>query len=382
MKLKQLIFYLASILLVLLHTRLTSGDTLYKEGFYDQDAIAGAIGDPRDEKTPAVPFIVNTNRYGDGITTTSAFTSTSPRFPYYTGAVANVSDRYLRYTEYKKSAAEQGIAMIGDGLQQREEARLKITNIPNYELLPAPSKEFMVYAAVKWNPSDFAIQEGEVYNVTVFGEHNGYSDQLWYDGGIRVNSEGYSSYFDAISNCYVGMGRCRSYLKKKRRLPSANWMSLACAVGEFVRPLTEIEAGKEDQYRWMPLDESTLIETIFNVGRTVQFRAVYSGQLICFANDAHTLYWNNHGQIKVTVTRVSWPPTNTTVYEDFLLPACDSAQVVYHNHGDNTPGPGKVKCNPRGGGSGWKIEEVLNTAGTYGSGAPSYIYDDLPPEVF
>ena len=177
------------------------------------------------------------------------------------------------------------------------------------------------------------------------------------------------------------MGRCRSYLKKKRRLQTANWMSLACAIGDFVRPLTEIETGREGSYRWMPLDESTLIETIFNVGRTVQFRAVYSGQLICFANDAHTLYWNNHGDIKVTVTRVSWPPANNTLYENFLLPACDSAQVVYINKGDNTPGPGKVKCNPNGGGAGWRLEDVLNTQGGYGSGAPKYIYDDLPPDA-
>ena len=117
-------------------------------------------------------------------------------------------------------------------------------------------------------------------NRTVFGSQSGYSDQLWYDGGIRVNSEGYSSYFDSISNCYVGMGRCRPHLKKKRRLPTANWMSLACAIGQFVRPIQEIQPGKESDYRWLPLDESTLIETIFNVGRTMVFRAVYTGQLV------------------------------------------------------------------------------------------------------
>jgi len=72
-------------------------------------------------------------------------------------------------------------------------------------------------------------------------------------------------------------------------------MSLACAIGEFVRPLVEIEPGKEQEYRWMPLDESALQETIFDVGQRFQFRSKYTGQLICFANDAHTLYWNNNG---------------------------------------------------------------------------------------
>ena len=149
-----------------------------------------------------------------------------------------------------KSAEEQGIAGYGAGDQTRELAKRKITEQPGYELFPKPNKTFTVYASIKWNPSDFAIQEGETYNVTVFGSQSGYSDQFWYDGGIRVNSQGYSSYFDSISNCYVGMGRCRPHLTKKRRLSSANWMALACAVGQFVRPLQEIEPGNEDKYRW------------------------------------------------------------------------------------------------------------------------------------
>jgi len=259
----------------------------------------------------------------------------------------------------------------------REEARLKITRQANYEQLPRPNKTFPVLAAIKWNPSDFAIQEGETYNVTVNGLHSGYSDQFWYDGGLRINSEGYSSYFDAVSNCYVGLGRCRPHLKKKRRLPEANWMSLSCAIGQFVRPLVEVEPGSEADYPWMPLDESTLQETVFNVGQHVSFRAVYTGQLICFANDAHSNYWNNYGDLQVTVTRVSWPPTNETVYQDSLLPACDSAQVVYTNLGDNTPGAGKITCNPDGGGAGWKLEDVLNRKGGYGSGAPEEIFFDL-----
>ena len=96
----------------------------------------------------------------------------------------------------------------------------------NYTQLPKPMKTFTVYSSIKWNPSDFAIQEGETYSVTVFGSQTGYSNQFWYDGGIRVNSQGYSSHFDSISNCYVGMGRCRPHLKRKRRLATANWMSL------------------------------------------------------------------------------------------------------------------------------------------------------------
>lgn len=370
-------FFLFSFSFFLNPKQYVLSDTLYSEGFYDYSSIPG--GAENNDTQPNVPFIVNTNRNSDGISSTSAFTSSSPRFPYYEGSEANYSDRYVHYTKYKESAAEQGISIVGAGDADREAARLKITSKANYESLPAPNKTFTVYAAIKWNPSDFAIQEGEYYRVEVLGNQTGYSTQFWYDGGIRVNAEGYSSYFDSISNCHVGMGRCRPHLKKRRRLQSANWMSLACAIGEFVRPLTEIKEGEEKDYHWIPLDESALTETIFNVGQSVDFRAVYTGQLICFANDAHALYWNNHGNLQVTVVRTSWPPSNSTYYKPLRLPACDSAQVVYQNHGNNDPSTAAVQCNADGGGGGWSLASVLNTAGgTYGSGAPSSYFSDLP----
>ena len=81
------------------------------------------------------------------------------------------------------------------------------------------------------------------------------------------------------------------------------------------------------------------------------------------------------------MTRVSWPPSNATDFQEFLLPSCDSARVVYANRGDNTPGPGKIACNPSGGGSGWKEADVLNTEGGYGSGAPEEIYYDNPDYI-
>eukprot|EP01039_Chlorochromonas_danica_P017662 gene17662-21099_t len=59
----------------------TMGDDLYKEGFYDQDGLPGGSSDERG--MPNYPFETVTNRYSDGITSTSAFTSGSPRFPSY-----------------------------------------------------------------------------------------------------------------------------------------------------------------------------------------------------------------------------------------------------------------------------------------------------------
>jgi hypothetical protein len=88
------------------------------------------------------------------------------------------------------------------------------------------------------------------------------------------------------------------------------------SVGEFVRPLVEVEAGREADYRWMPLDESTLQETVFAVGQHVQFRAEYTGQLICFANDAHSNYWNNYGDLQVCI----YNPAQILSFNVILIP--------------------------------------------------------------
>lgn len=377
-----------SILVCMVVSRSTVADILFLEGFYEQDTLPGGANDKNGE--PNLPFSTSTNRYSNGITSMDAFSTTSPRFPSYEGANANYTDRYIYYTEYKKNAAEQGVAIYGnDGDEVKEAARLEIVSKPNYQDLPRPNKTFTVYAAIKWNPTNFAIQEGETYNITVFGDQFGTSSQFWSDGGLRVNAEGYSSYFDAISNCFVGMGQCRSHLKKRRRIPTANWLSLACAIGEYVRPLVQVQPGEEASARWLPLDEAALEPTLFSVGKSLHFKAPFTGQLICFANDAQTLYWNNRGSIQVTIVRTSWPPNNSTIYEEKLLPTCNSAQVVYVNKGNNTyvPGrvingtyvPGTIKCNPNDGGGGWSEADIIGSNIQYGSGAPASVFEDLSP---
>jgi hypothetical protein len=343
-----------------------SGYDAFRDGYLNS-ILPGGPGDTRN--VSAFPFTADTNRESDGITSAGIADATSPNFPEYQGSLANTTDRYKFYVSYLESAAAQGIGILGDGDAVVEDAKYKIIKFLNYQTSPKPSIQFPVYSALKWNPSNFALQRGEYYRVETFGT----SAQYWNDGGLRVSAEGYTSYYDAISNCYVAMGRCRGHLKKRRRHPTANWMSLLCAVGDFVRPLTVVAPGAEAAARYLPLDEATLQETIFHVGDSFEFRANYTGQLICFANDAHTLYWNNYGQLNVKVTRMSWPPTNETYYQALYKEACDSAIAVYRNHGDWA---GDV-CNPDGGGSGWEMADVLNTVTRYTSGKPDNYRGDL-----
>ena len=338
-----------------------SADSMTNEGFLNAE---------RNVDRPNLPFATDTNRYSDGFTSTSASGEvSSPHFPIYVGALGNTSDRFTRFASYMEDAAVQGLAGVGAGEATQEDAKVLILNeLASNPNLPAPVKNFTVFAAIKWNPSDFAVQEGETYRIDVFG------DQYWYDGGIQVDAYGYEAYYDAVSACYIGLGRCRSHLKKKRRLADSNWMALVCSIGEFVQPAEEVEAGKEAGGKYLPLDESTLGETIFEVGKGVEFYAEYTGQLICFANDAHTLYWNNQGTIEVTATRVSWPPTSEVYYQHLYLPACDSAMVVYVNKGVNdNDDPSKIACNPTGGGSGWPYENIIARSADYSTGAPEFI---------
>jgi hypothetical protein len=357
-------------LLLLSQFATLSGYDAFRDGFA-HSILPGGPGDSRN--IPALPFTTDTDRVADGVSSTAVADATSPNFPKYMGSLANTSDRYKFYVQYQESAVTQGIGLTGDGDSVVEDAKVKITRLLNYTKLPKPSKEFKVYAAIKWNPSNFALQIGEYYRVEALGSPNGFGTQFWNDGGIRVDAEGYDSYFDAISNCYVALGRCRGHLKKRRRDPKSNWMALMCSVGDFVRPLTIVAPGAEQAARYLPLDESHLQETIFHVGASFEFRANFTGQLICFANDAHTLYWNNNGELSVRVTRISWPPTNDTYYQALYQEACDSARAVYKNKGVWTKGD----CNLDGGGSGWDLGDVLNTITTYTSGKPANYPGDL-----
>lgn len=335
----------------------------FREGFVNT-VLPGSSGDSRG--IPPLPFSTDTNRFADGVTSSAITTVTSPSFPLYNGSLSNVTDRLDRHLKYVASAKEQGIAEYGAGDSVREDAKVKILKTLGYENIPAPNRTFPVYAAIKWNPSDFAIQDGETYRIDVLGEHTGFGSQFWSDGGIRVDAEGYDSYYDAISNCYVAVGRCRPYLKNRRRLVDANWMALTCAIGQFVRPVHQVQVGQEGESRYLPLDEASLQDSLFVVGLSLEFRATFSGQLICFANDAQTQYWNNKGLLEVTVTRVSWPPTSAIYYQPLYVPACDAAYSVYQHGGDWT----KINCNEDGGGSGWVPADVVNTVTRYTSGMP------------
>ncbi|CBN79516.1 conserved unknown protein [Ectocarpus siliculosus] len=219
------------------------------------------------------------------------------------------------------SRLEQGVATRGAGSFETAVARYNVLQ-ESYSS-EKPSVTFPVHAWRRWNPSAFAIQQGETYAVEVPGE------QYWEDGRIRADAAGYATYYDAVDACWVANGRCRSYLHGSQpRVPAhrARWMELVCGIGDFVRALREAMPGEE---RYLPIDGESLQASLMPVGRNLTFVAAATGELVCFANDAEGLYGNNRASLNVTVTRESWPPDGTYVEENYDAHLDDDPPVVY-----------------------------------------------------
>jgi hypothetical protein len=157
---------------------------------------------------------------------------------------------------------------------------------------------FVVQAAEKWNPTNVMIVKGGKYSINVPERMQLDIEQRWNDTRISVDANGYTSHYDAISKCYVALGQCRSYLRHPRRVPKANWMKLICGIGNFFTQLRPV-AHNLDKY--MRLREEEFGPTLFEVGNDLKFTARHTGELVCFANDAEGLYWNNKDNLTVTI---------------------------------------------------------------------------------
>uniref|UniRef100_A0A7S2D7Z9 Uncharacterized protein n=1 Tax=Florenciella parvula TaxID=236787 RepID=A0A7S2D7Z9_9STRA len=293
---------------------------VYVDEYANPGKLPGHKGDQRG--LPNLPFTVDTNRQSDGISTVSPLTMTSPSLPYYTESaffdefgVTSVENRRTHFHLTQLSQEEQGIAERGAGDAARENAAYKRVMRGNLEYFP--NATFGVHADTRWNPSAFAIQAEETYQVEVRGA------QDWIDGLIRTDADGYDAHYDAVSRCHVAAGRCRSYLKQPLRLKEGRWFQLICGVGNYVWKLQEAAAEAD---RFLRLMEDEFSDSVFAVGGNHTFRATHTGELVCFANDANGLYFNNAGALNVTVTRLSWPPlalnSNGTYDLKYVSPTC------------------------------------------------------------
>ncbi|GMI57309.1 hypothetical protein ScalyP_jg1870 [Parmales sp. scaly parma] len=269
--------------------------------------LPGHINDIRG--LPNLPFSVNSNRNSDGVSSVSPLSDTAPSFPVYKrDGTIDPTFRKDHEISSSQNRLTQGTAVSGSGAFDVEFSRYRLLKSADWNDLappPNPTVAFEVNATLRWNPSNFAIQAGESYVIEVLGE------QKWGDlfGEIEIDTLGYSSHYDARKKCNIALGECRSYLRNTKRYKSSNWLSLICGVGDYVTLIQETAHNE----RFMPLIEQEFVETLFYVGDKYVFTAnanmKQTGELVCFANDAEGLYYDNVGSLEVKVTRTSWPPT-------------------------------------------------------------------------
>jgi len=132
----------------------------------------------------------------------------------------------------------------------------------------AVRSDIVIRARVKWNPTGVLVNPGERYRLE--------ADGRWSDLGIRADADGFpSERAPRISR------RLLEKYEHKRRMPAELWFCLIGSVGEAP-------------------------QGFFRIGRQLADWVVepaISGELLCFANDVESAYWNNFGSLKLTVTR-------------------------------------------------------------------------------
>ena len=116
-----------------------------------------------------------------------------------------------------------------------------------------------ILASEKWNGTQIKLVAGAQYHCTARGQ--------WTDSTIVCNADGYTS-----SNPVL---RASEWL---RRAPNERWFAL----------IGTIERNEANYF-------------LIGVEATIAPKA--AGLLYCFANDVSFMYWNNKGEIQLTVIR-------------------------------------------------------------------------------
>lgn len=142
------------------------------------------------------------------------------------------------------------------------QAELWCSQVDGHRLIVGASCVTTIKAEFARNDVGLHVRGRDEYIVSVFGE------QVWYDASQKhIAPHGSSGSF--LMNLFA-------FLKKDR---DADWFAL----------MAEIK-GANKSY-------------IHDLSRSSIFIAENDGQLVLYANDARGFYWNNHGEITVTVFR-------------------------------------------------------------------------------
>lgn len=117
------------------------------------------------------------------------------------------------------------------------------------------SKSFTIYSKKFWNKTEVKIESQEEYKFHRAGK--------WKDFFSETDADGYVSWYMSSYNCM-------------KRSKNNKWFSLIGSIDKN----NDFLIGKENK---------------------IVFQQ--SGKLYCYANDIKGFYWNNFGQITLTMTR-------------------------------------------------------------------------------
>lgn len=116
-----------------------------------------------------------------------------------------------------------------------------------------------VRARELWNDTQLDVRPGERWLIEATGE--------WMDWKTPSGPEGY-------------VEPKLELFERLRRMPQAPWFSLVAAVGNAR-------------------------ETFVLIGRSGELRPTRAGRLQLFANDVSFMYWNNAGELAVSIQRLA-----------------------------------------------------------------------------
>ena len=119
----------------------------------------------------------------------------------------------------------------------------------------------VVLAKPHWNLTGIQFAAGERYSMSAEGR--------WVDWYIPHGPEG-----DPSDNFYL------KAFERFRRMPKENWFELIGALNSD-------------------------LATAFPIGKGCEYAAQTAGELTCFANDVEGFYFNNYGEVTLTVTRTA-----------------------------------------------------------------------------
>jgi len=119
---------------------------------------------------------------------------------------------------------------------------------------------FAIKARPQWNDTGVRLTKDARYRLTAEG--------VWCDASIKCGPDGYVS-----SNLVLRL------TESMRRAPTENWFAL---IGAIDRDLARA----------------------FKIGTAATIVAGESGALACFANDLPLMYWNNSGQVLLTIEQI------------------------------------------------------------------------------